>query len=113
MKIPQALADLLNKTDEGFICFAFMWPAKVIRVIAKKDFTTFRVERFTRTNTDNADPKGSWHTLSTHGSETPGMMLDPACKAMLKAQKDFIGKLTKRMAPTPDQVKQQILRTKQ
>ncbi len=113
MNIPQALADLLNKTDPGFIAFAFSHPTRIFRVAAAVDFKTFRVEQFTRTNKDNMNPKGSWHTLSTHGSETPGMMLDPACKAMLKAQKDFIGKLTKRMAPTPDQVKQQILRTKQ
>ncbi len=92
MKIPQALADLLNKTDEGFICFAFMWPAKVIRVIAKKDFTTFRVERFTRTNTDNADPKGSWHTLATLGDPTPGMMLGRAMEAAVKEQKDLIAR---------------------
>ncbi len=92
MKIPQALADLLNKTDEGFICFAFMWPAKVIRVIAKTDFTTFRVERFKRTNRDNIDPKGSWHTLATLGDPMPGMMLGRAMETAMKEQNDLIAR---------------------
>jgi len=113
MNIPQALADLLNQTDPGFVAFVFAHPTRIFRVSAKQDFCTFRVEQFTRTNKDNMNPRGSWHTLSTHGSEMPGMMLDTACKAMIKAQFDFINKLTKRLAPTPDQVKQQILRTKQ
>ena len=90
MNIPPALVNLLNKTDEGFICFAFMWPAKVLRVTAKADFTTFRVQRFTRTNRDNADPKGSWHTLVTLGDEVPGMMLGRAMEAAMKEQKDLI-----------------------
>ena len=92
MRIPPALATLLNKTDDGFICFAFMWPVKVIRVSAKADFTTFRVERFTRTNMDNADPKGSWHTLVTLGDEVPGMMLGRAMEAAVKEQQDLIAR---------------------
>ena len=107
MNIPQALVELLNKTDESFIVFAHMVPTRVFRVCASLNFCTFRVEQFTRTNKDNFNPKGSWHTLSTHGSETPGAMLDTACKAAMAAQKNFIGKLTNRRVPTP----QQILRT--
>lgn len=107
MNIPQVLADLLNKTDPGFIVFAHMIPTRIFRIAAHENFCTFRVEQFTRTNKDNFNPKGSWHTLSTHGSETPGAMLDAACKAAMKAQSDFIGKLTNRRVPTP----QQILRT--
>lgn len=92
MKISPALMALLNRTDDGFICFAFMWPSKVIRVVAKADFTTFRVERFTRTNSDNADPKGSWHTLATLGNGVPGVMLGRAMEAAITEQKDLIAR---------------------
>lgn len=116
MNIPQALADLLNKADPGFVVFAHMMPTRIFRVVAsdgshpdKPAFCTFRVEQFTRTNKDNLNPKGSWHTLSTHGSPTPGEMLDTAFQAAIKAQNDFVAKITRRHTPTP----QQIMRTMQ
>ena len=102
MNIPQALADLLNKTDPGWIVFAHMVPTRIFRIIAREDFKTFRIEQFTRTNKDNFKPMGSWHTLSTHGSETPGAMLQTACTAALKAQNDFRVKMQKRVEAKVD-----------
>jgi hypothetical protein len=97
VNIPQALADLLNKTDAGWIVFAHMVPTRIFRITAHESFKTFRVEQFTRTNKDNITPSGTWHTLSTHGSETPGAMLQAACTAALKAQNDFRAKMQKRV----------------
>lgn len=102
MNIPQALADLLNKTDEGWIVFAHMVPTRVFRVAAHESLKTFRVEQFTRTNKDNITPRGEWHTLSTHGSETPGMMLDTAFKAAVKAQDSFRAKMQKKIEAQVD-----------
>lgn len=102
MNIPQALADLLNKTDAGWIVFAHMVPTRIFRITAHESFQTFRVEQFTRTNKDNLNPMGAWHTLSTHGSETPGAMLQTACTAALKAQNDFRVKMQKRVEAKVD-----------
>jgi hypothetical protein len=107
MSIPQPLIDLINKTDPNFIGFAYALvvspganPKTVflpIRISASADFKTFRVEQLVRTNKDNYNPRGSWTTLSTHGSETGGQMLRTACEAFFKSRKDFIDKLNNRV----------------
>jgi hypothetical protein len=94
--VSPALEALLNKTDENYIPFAFMVPLRVIRIIADRTFRTFRVEQLIFTNKNPSDPRGSWRTLSTHGSETPGAMLETAMRAAQKAQNDLRGKLVNR-----------------
>jgi hypothetical protein len=96
-----ALIELLNKAEPGFIPYAFMVPLRVIRVSADLSFRTFRVEQFVWSNRNHADPKGTWRTLSTHGSETPGVMLDTAMQAAFKAQKDLHHKLSQRRVIQP------------
>jgi hypothetical protein len=96
-QLPPALITLLNKTDAGYIPYAFMVPTRVIRVIATENFCTFRVEQLIRHNSNNLDPKGTWSTLSTHGSETPGMMLNAAMKAGFEAQNKLRAKLQSRV----------------
>jgi hypothetical protein len=104
--IPKALIELINKTDPNFLGFAYALailpgpPPKTVflplRLSASLDFKTFRVEQLRRTNKDNRNPQGSWSTLSTHGSETPGAMLKTAFEALGKAQNDFVNKLNSR-----------------
>jgi len=110
MNIPQALVELINKTEPNFIGFAYALailpgpPPRTVflplRISAHVDFKTFRVEQLTRTNKDNQNPQGSWHTLSTHGTDVPGQMLATAFQALFKAQKDFVGKLNSRVQKT-------------
>jgi|SRR6185312_3599622 len=97
MNVTQAVADLLNKTEPGWRVYAHMIPTRIFRISVKDGDCTFRVEQMTRTNRDNLNPKGDWRTLSTHGSETPGMMLAAAQKAASEAQKHFIKKMQTRM----------------
>jgi hypothetical protein len=99
LNIPPPLVDLLNKTEPGWIVFAHMVPTRIFRVAAHETFKTFRVEQFTRTNSDNMNPQGTWFTKSTHGSDVPGQMLKTACDAATKAQNDFIAKMNKKYAP--------------
>lgn len=102
---------MLNKTEPGFVVFAFMIPTRIFRITRSENWKTFRVEQLTRTNKDAFNPQGSWHTLSTHGSELPGKMLDTACKSALQAQVDFRHKMTKRMEAKVDaKVRQMGLR---
>ena len=108
MNIPQILADLLNKTDAGWIVFAHMVPTRIFRITAHESFKTFRVEQFTRTNKDNLNPKGAWHTLSTHGSETPGAMLQTACTASIKTQNDFLAKMQKKIEVRDDEIRKRL-----
>lgn len=96
VNIPQALIALLNKTDPGYIPYAFMVPTRIFRVIADVSFRTFRVEQFIRHNRNNLDPKGAWRTLSTHGSETAGVMLMTAMKAAAAAQLQYQEKMVKK-----------------
>jgi len=107
MSIPQPLIDLINKTDPNFIAFAHGCVVSPgphahtvflpLRISASLDFKTFRVEQLIRTNKDPHNPRGSWSTLSTHGSETEGQMLRTACEAFFKARHDFIEKLNNRV----------------
>ena len=108
MNIPQALADLLNKTDAGWIVFAHMVPTRIFRLTAHESFKTFRVEQFTRSNKDNFNPQGAWHTLSTHGSETPGAMLQAACSAAIKSQNDFLAKMQKKVEARDDEIRKKL-----
>jgi hypothetical protein len=98
VNISPAMVGLLNRVDDGYVPFAFMVPLRVVRVIASINFKTFRVEQFVRTNKDNFEPRGSWHTLSTHGSETPGAMLNTAMQAAAKAQADLRAKVERKYA---------------
>lgn len=96
MNIPKALADLLNKTDPGWVVFAFMVPTRVFRITAKDDFCTFRIERFKRTNRDNLNPQGSWGTISTHSNQPLKLIYETA----LRTQKDFVDKMHRKKART-------------
>jgi hypothetical protein len=103
VNIPQALADLLNKVDDGWTVFAHMIPTRIFRVVARNDFKAFQVQKFTRTNKDNLNPKGSWHSESPVWYDpTPGAMLQTACTAALKIQRDFILKNNKKMEDRVD-----------
>lgn len=94
----KALADLLNKADPGFVVFAHMMPTRIFRISASENFCTFRVEQLTLTNSDRLTPKGSWRTLSTHGSDAPGAKLAETFLVAQKAQNAFVAKMQKRMA---------------
>lgn len=105
--LPPSLVELMNKVDDGYIVFAhFVKPfitgprrlgwMRFIRVIASKNFQTFRVEQLVRTNSDNFKAEGTWRTLSTHGGETPGGMLETAMLAAKAAQDKLVGKLAAR-----------------
>jgi len=96
INIPAPLVELLNKVDPGYVTFAYMVPTRIIRVIADVSFRTFRVEQLVRTNRDNMKPQGTWRTLSTHGSETPGATLGDAMNAAREAQIKLAGKLKAR-----------------
>ena len=97
--LPQSLVDLLNKVEPDRLVFCHMVPTRIFRVSVNKEFKTFRVEQLTITNKDRMNPHGSWHTLSTHGSETPGVMLSKAMETAIVAQKDFIIKMTNCLKP--------------
>lgn len=99
VNIPPALVALLNKCDDGFVPFAYAVPTRVLRVIATKNFKTFRVEQLVRTNKDNLKPEGTWRTLSTHGSETEAMMLGKAMEALRVAQERLVYKYNKNRPP--------------
>ena len=104
VNIPPALVELVNKVEPGRIVYAHFVPTRIIRVTVDVNFCTFRVEQLIRTNRDNMKPMGSWRTLSTHGSETPGQMLQTAMSAARDAQQELIRKLQSR------QVKRGIIR---
>jgi hypothetical protein len=97
VNIPPPLVNLLNKVDAGYIVFAHFVPMRIIRVIASENFKTFRVEQLVLSNADRLNPHGAWTTLSTHGSETAGMMLETAMKAAKEAHDRLRGKLVKKM----------------
>lgn len=111
-RVPPALVALLNKVDPTFIIFSHVVPLRIqtgpkrytamfgscIRVIADVTFRTFRVEQLVMSNKDMNNPHGTWTTLSTHGSETAGVMLDTAMKAAVAAQNKLRSKIEKRVA---------------
>jgi hypothetical protein len=103
MNIPQALADLLNKVDDGWTVFAHMIPTRIFRVVARNDFCAFQVQQFTRTNRDNFNPKGTWHSVSPVWFDpAPGAMLQTACTTALKIQREFILKNNKKQEARVD-----------
>jgi hypothetical protein len=84
--VPPGIIALLNKVEPGYVVFAHCIYFRV-RVIASENFKTFRVEQLRLTSKDRLDPKGAWSTVSTHGSETEGVMCAPAMEAMFEVQK--------------------------
>lgn len=92
----QALAELLNRTDPGFVVFAHMFPMRIFRVSCTVDFKTFRVERFRQHNKDPNDPRGAWQTLATLGHEMPGMKLDETFKFAIAEQQKYIAQRVQR-----------------
>jgi hypothetical protein len=96
MNISPGLASLLNQVDPPFRVFCHMVPLRVVRVTTDENFCTFRVEQLVRTNKSNIDPKGSWRTISTHGSPKPAYMLREAMNAAVKAQHDLRAKIIRR-----------------
>lgn len=98
VNIPGPLVELLNKTEPGFFCLMHAVPTRIFRITVNTQFLTFRVEQLNRSNRDDFNPKGSWVTLSTHGSEVPGGMYDAAFQALKKAQRSFQQKMAKKLA---------------
>lgn len=98
MKIlPQPLIDLLNKCEAGQRVMMFMVPLRIVRVLATDEqMRCFRVEQLVITNKDVQNPRGSWQTLSVHGSEVQGQSWAVACEAAVKAQAELKAKLTKK-----------------
>jgi hypothetical protein len=107
VNLPPSLTELMNKVDDGYVVFAHFvklysaGPGRIgwmrfIRVIATTNFQTFRVEQLVRTNTDNFNAQGTWRTLSTHGGQTPGEMLDTAMQAAAAAQARLAAKIVAR-----------------
>lgn len=93
------LADLLNKVDAPARVMGFAWPSRIIRVTTTDEsYRTFRVEQLILTKNDPHNPRGTWNTLSTHGSERPGESYPVALEAACKAQSDLRAKLLKRRA---------------
>lgn len=88
---------LLNKTDDGHICFCHMVPTRILRVTASDTFQSFRVEQLVRTNRDDNDPTGTWKLLSLHSSDTPGMKLQDAMFDAAAKQEKLISQLNERM----------------
>ena len=96
MKTSQALVELLNRTDAGFVVFAHMFPMRIFRVSCSVDFKTFRVERFHQHNTNPNDPKGAWQTLATLGHEMPGMRLSETFQFAIAEQTKYINQRVQR-----------------
>lgn len=95
------LLDLLHKCDSPKQkVMLFTVPIRMIRVVAtdSASFKTFRVEQLLLTNKDVHNPRGSWNTISTHGSETPGAAYQDAVEAAIKAQHELRRKLQQRAA---------------
>lgn len=95
----QPIIDLLHKVDSPKQkIMLFTVPMRMIRVVAtdSESFKTFRVEQLLLTSKDVHNPRGSWNTLSTHGSETPGASYQDAVEAALKAQVNLRNKLQQR-----------------
>jgi hypothetical protein len=116
-----ALVALLNKASARERVIAHMVPTRVIRIVGlyaigdvsiaddicdtagfaprvEYKCNTFRVEQLIEhggfgTHT----PRGEWRTLTTHHHDTPGAALGAAFDAAMKAQKDLIYKLRKKM----------------
>ncbi len=105
VNIPPPLVELLNKSEPGFILFCHAWPMRVIRVSASVDFLTFRVEQLILTNKDRANPKGTWHTKSTHGGQVPGEALKVAMEHFLRAQNSLRAKITRQVQQVQKAVK--------
>lgn len=95
MSLPsKAQIDLLHKVESPHRIMLFCVPTKCIRLVTiDETFRTFRVEQLVITNNSMHNPRGTWTTLSTHGSETPGASYMDAFKAAEKAQQDLIRKV--------------------
>lgn len=101
----QPIIDLLHKCEPNQKVMLFTVPIRMIRVVATDTtFKTFRVEQLLLTNKDVHNPRGSWNTLSTHGSETPGAAYQDAVEAALKAQVTLRNKLAQRQAARQPQL---------
>lgn len=94
-----AMAELLNKVEDGQHIILHMVPTRIIRVIAiDSTFRTFRVEQLVEhVGNSPLAPKGMWKPISTHGSETPWESYGPATEAGWQAQRQLIAALKVRI----------------
>jgi|ERR1019366_1301279 hypothetical protein len=99
MALTKPLIDLLNKVDPPMRIMLHTVPLRIIRVTATDEsMTAFRVEQLSISNKDRNNPRGDWHTLSTHAGTVTGGSFPAACKAAVQAQADLRHKLEGRMA---------------
>ena len=92
------LIDLLNKVENpAHRIMLFTVPLRIVRLISTDEsFKTFRVEQLIITSKDPSNPRGTWNTLSTHGSEQPGGAYHDAVEAAIAAQTNLRRKLQQR-----------------
>ncbi len=110
--ISPALVALLNKAGPRERVICHMVPTRVLRIVGlyatgelsitdtSPEFTckTFRVEQLIEHGGFGThSPRGEWKTLTTHHSEVQGEALGAAFEHAMKAQKDLIYKLKKKM----------------
>ena len=94
VNIPPPLVDLLNKVEPGQCIITFAVPLRIFRVISvDANYNSFRAEQLVRTNKDAFNPKGTWRTLSVHGSKVPWQAFTLALAATHKAQAELRNKL--------------------
>jgi hypothetical protein len=89
----------LDKPEQTIVCFAV--PTRVIRIVQMDDSAkTFRVEQLVwSVPPPHLNCRGTWRTVSTHGSETPWESYPFALNALREAQQLLASKITRNLVP--------------
>lgn len=100
--IPPHIAKELHKLDndrQTIICFAV--PTRVIRIVQMDhDAKTFRVEQLVwSVPPPSMNCKGTWRTVTTHGSDKPWESYPHALNSLREVQQLLVSKITRNLVP--------------